>query len=418
MSETYENIKNKIEKELEQLNESGIISTDEKISLSGNLVSYDKKQNYIDVSEPPTSNERSHSLYGKENDYLNKKLINSESGKVYIKTENNLYLKNKEDGEVELINKENIENEDDITWTILGSNSNYVRFANKHGIYLRAYNNLTVKTPVLINGKDDTETNSNLWKLIKKDNVYLLENSFYKNNLLDNTLKISESETDSKRWILESIPLNLNIYYPLITTNYIKDKEKIINTYIKYKNKIIDNKILIIYLDKLKKKAFLLKPNKDNNTTILFQKEKKKYIQIIELLQTDIRKENELINKKFTNNNEYNQLEKNKEEFISNLINVLNKLKANTYKNKNQNYLTINNIKQQYNKSNKSSNNINFINEKSLVMDDNIFIFKKNNHYLKKKKNILFIFIILFCIVLMGFAINIINDIYKLYNNI
>ena len=78
---------------------------------------------------------------------------------------------------------------------------------------------------MIINGKDDTETNTNLWKLIKKDNLFLLESSFYKNNYLDNTLKVSESETDSKRWILESIPLKINIYYPIITKKYLNDKK-------------------------------------------------------------------------------------------------------------------------------------------------------------------------------------------------
>lgn len=441
MSDTYEKIKNTIEKELEQLTNSGILSNNEKVSLSKNLISYDQKQNYFDVSEPPTSNEKSHSLYGREHNYLNKKMLDSESNRVYIKTENNLYLKNKEDGEVELINKENIENDEDIIWTIVGDNTNFVRFSNKNNAYLRVYPNLRIKTPLLLTGEDDTETNSNLWKLQKKDNVYILENSFFKNHKLDNTLKVSEGDSDNKRWILEEVPIKLNINYPIIKDEYEKQKSEIIDTYIQLKYQKQENMILLDYLLLLKDKILdiynkyennnleinnnnNLDTNNNNNLDTnnnsilnvykdpnLIKEFIKDYENKINVLEFSIQNSNETIN------NKLEQLEEKKDIFINDLKIKLNTLKTKTYKNKHNNYALINNIKQQHNKTNKSSNNINFINNKSLIMDNNILVLNQNNIYLQKKKNIIFLFIIIFSIILMGISITILNDIYKLANN-
>jgi hypothetical protein len=423
MSESYEQIKNKIQQELNHLEETGVISKDENVTLSSNLITIEKEQKYIDISEPITTNEKSHSLYGREDNYLNKKMIDTESGNVFIKTENNLYLKSNHDGEVELINKENIETESDITWSIIGLNSNFVRFANKNGAYLRAYSNLTVKTPLLLTGEDDIENNTNLWKLIKKNNVYLLENSFYKNNFLDNTLKISETETNSKRWILESIPLVVNITYDSVIDNYEIEKKEIIDKYILLKNQRIENNIILEYLKILKQKAINISNNNNtnntnntNNNSTNFEKERTNYIETIELLKSNLIKDNKVIDDNFIDNVLEN-LENQKEEFIIKLILELNVLKTSTFTNKNKNHLTKKNIENKYEKSNKSVNNINFIDDKYIVMNDNIFIFKENNDYLTKKKHILFISIICLCIILLGFAVNIINDIYKIAND-
>mgnify|MGYP003981391685 CR=1 FL=1 len=52
MSESYEQIKNKIQQELNHLEETGVISKDENVTLSSNLITIEKEQKYIeDASE-------------------------------------------------------------------------------------------------------------------------------------------------------------------------------------------------------------------------------------------------------------------------------------------------------------------------------------------------------------------------------
>ena len=76
--------------------------------------------------------------------------------------------------------------------------------------------------------------------------------------------------------------------------------KKIIDKYIENKNKLIDNKILTNYLEKLKNKASNLinndtkitssNDNNNNSNANLFNSKKREYIEIIDLLQNNIKK--------------------------------------------------------------------------------------------------------------------------------
>ena len=198
----YENVKSIVEKETNLLNESGLITDEQRKNFNGQFISYDEQKNYIDVDPPPTSNEYSHSLYNRSKNYLNKKILNSPNGQIFIKTQNNLYLEYDDDGQLKLVNIENIEKKDNIIWSFVGANSDHMRFVSKDGAYLRVNSNYSVSIPVLQVNREDTKINSNLWKIIKKDDSYLLESAFYKSYYLDHNLRITEGISEAKKWIL------------------------------------------------------------------------------------------------------------------------------------------------------------------------------------------------------------------------
>ena len=426
---TYENVKSIVDKETKLLNESGIITNEQMKQFNGQFISYDEQKNYVDVDPPPTSNEYSHSLYNKPKNYLNKKLLNSPNGKIFIKTRNNMYLEYDDEGQLKLVNIENIENKDNIVWSFMGGNSDHMRFVSKDGAFLRVNPNYRVSIPVLQTGKDDVKSGSNLWKILKKDDIYLLESAFYKSYYLDHNLGITEGISDAKKWILEPVPIINTVTYEDITSQLMDEKGKHVDKYIKLHNQIEKNNIVMDYLNIIKQKIektyeqFTNSKLKNNNNTLINYKESKsnkniiflinKYVYNIDKIIKKIENKNRNINIEINKIEENKDLENFKESLQKQIFSLESTLSNIEYDN---NYISGNIYKNLDNIENVESN-INYVENKSLILEDNYDILKKNNKYLKRRRYFLIILIVIFGIVLIALSITVINDIYKILNH-
>ena len=426
---TYENVKSIVDKETKLLNESGIITNEQMKQFNGQFISYDEQKNYVDVDPPPTSNEYSHSLYNKPKNYLNKKLLNSPNGKIFIKTRNNMYLEYDDEGQLKLVNIENIENKDNIVWSFMGGNSDHMRFVSKDGAFLRVNPNYRVSIPVLQTGKDDVKSGSNLWKILKKDDIYLLESAFYKSYYLDHNLGITEGISDAKKWILEPVPIINTVTYEDITSQLMDEKGKHVDKYIKLHNQIEKNNIVMDYLNIIKQKIektyeqFTNSKLKNNNNTLINYKESKsnkniiflinKYVYNIDKIIKKIENKNRNINIEINKIEENKDLENFKESLQKQIFSLESTLSNIEYDN---NYISGNIYKNLDNIENAESN-INYVENKSLILEDNYDILKKNNKYLKRRRYFLIILIFIFGVMLIALSITVINDIYKILNH-
>lgn len=423
----YENVKSIVEKETKLLNESGIITNEQKKEFEGQFISYDEQRNYIDVDPPPTSNEYSHSLYNKPINYLNKKLLNSPNGKIFIKTQNNLYLEYDDDGQLKLVNIENIENKDNIVWSFMGGNSDHMRFVSKDGAFLRANNNYNVSIPVLQAGKEDIKTGSNLWKILKKDDTYLLQSAFYKSYYLDHNLRISEGISEAKKWILEPVPVINTVTYVDITKSLMEEKKNNVDNYINLNKQIVANKMIINYLNMIKDKIDNIydeftsrKLKKQNNEVINPKIIDRKNISLLKTKKIDdientifkIENMNKVIEnqiKEIENNDVIKKFETKLEQMVYSYKNTLSNIQYDNNYVSGDIYKNLDNIEN-------VENNLEYVNNKSLVLEDNYDIIKKNNLYLKRRRYFLLVIIVIFGIVLIGVSLSILNDIYKIMN--
>ena len=427
---TYENVKSIVDKETKLLNESGIITNEQVKQFNGQFISYDEQKNYVDVDPPPTSNEYSHSLYNKPKNYLNKKLLNSPNGKIFIKTRNNMYLEYDDEGQLKLVNIENIENKDNIVWSFMGGNSDHMRFVSKDGAFLRVNPNYRASLPILQTGKDDVKSGSNLWKILKKDDTYLLESAFYKSYYLDHNLGITEGISDAKKWILEPVPIINTVTYEDITSQLMDEKRKHVDKYIKLHNQIEKNNIVIDYLNIIKQKIektyeqFTNSKLKNNNNTLINYKESKSNKNIIFLINKYVYNIDKII-KKIENKNrniniEINKIEENKdlENFKESLQKQIFSLESTLSNIEYDNNYIFGNIYKNLDNIENAESNINYVENKSLILEDNYDILKKNNKYLKRRRYFLIILIFIFGVVLIALSITVINDIYKILNYI
>ena len=398
--DTYENVKSIVEKETKLLNDSGIITNEQEKHFNGQFISFDEQKNYVDVDPPPTSNEYSHSLYNRSKNYLNKKLLNSLNGKIFIKTRNNLYLEYDDEGQLKLVNIENIENKDNIVWSFMGGNSDHMRFVTKDGAFLRVNPNYRVSIPVLQVNKEDTKSGSNLWKIIKREDSYLLESTFYKSHFLDHNLNITEGVSEAKKWILEPVPIINTVTYEDITSQLMDEKEEYVDNYIKLRNKLENNrKVLKEKIDNL------FKMYREN-------KLKSKNINDFKIERLKIENENEMLKKKINIIEENEELEKFEGKLQQMIYSLESTLSNIQYDN---NYISGNIYKNLNNIENKE-NNLDYVENKSLILEDNYDIIKKNNNYLKRRRYFLMILLFIFGVVLVSVSITIVNDIYKMLN--
>ena len=421
----YEKVKSIVEKETKLLNESGIITEQQKKDFNGEFVSYNDQKNYIDVDPPPTSNEYSHGIYNRPKNYLNKKLLNSPNGKIFIKTQNNLYLEYDDNGQIKLVNIENIENKDNIIWSFMGGNSDHMRFVSKDGAFIKVNSNYSISIPVLQNNKEDIKSPSNLWKILRKDDSYLIESIFYKSHYLDHNLRITEGISDAKKWILEPVPITNTVTYVDITKELMDEKSTTVDRFINLNNQIKKNIIVINYLTILKDKLAPIynkysnsKLKNTNNTTIRFNGDKNigfiksEYVNNFNRAISKLESINKNLQAEIIKIKETKLLEEFEEKLEDKIISLQETLSNIQYDN---NYISGNIFKNLDNIEN-TENNLNYVQNRALILDDNYDIIKKNNRYLKRRRYFLMMVIFIFGVVLISLAVTIINDIYKILN--
>jgi hypothetical protein len=271
MTDLYSSSKDKVDKIVSNYHSNGIITDEEKKNLSTLFITSDSNQSYYDVGNPQTSNEVSYALYDRESNYLNEPLLSKNTENVYIKTDNNLYLESKEDGQLNLTSFETLENKKNAIWSIINSdNSNFVRITNYQDTFLKVTPRGIVENPQIDNDDNslDIEGIHNSWKLIKLDNEgkFFIESNKYKYKRIEASLpiKVTRGNTEAHKWIIEPIIIqDISINDDEINKLTV-EKIDLIDKYSLIVNKNVETLIFLEILDILRR-SFKQTKNKKNN---------------------------------------------------------------------------------------------------------------------------------------------------------
>ena len=204
---TFEEFSEKLKKLAVHYRNSNLLEDKELQAYSQYLDSGDKATKYTlnnnEVSDNPI---RSYSVYESDSDFLNNKLINiSNTQKVYIKTNNDLYLKSSDDGILSLESNDNLENT--FKWTI-----KIDKIDNKNTNSVQIYDFKEKKIKVAQNKhiqcQKSFSSRFTQWKLKKYNKYFVLESFKYKNYHIDssNISKLVYDIPESSKWII--IPIN------------------------------------------------------------------------------------------------------------------------------------------------------------------------------------------------------------------
>ena len=247
---TFEEFSEKLKQLAVHYRNSNLLEDKELQAYSQYLDSGDKEIkstfNNNKVSDNPI---KSYSVYENDSDFLNNKLINiSNTQKVYIKTNNDLYLKSSDNGLLSLESNDNLDNT--FKWTIKIDNKN----TNSVQIYDLNDKKIKVDQNKHIQCQKSFSSRFTKWKLKKYNKYFALESFKYKNYHIDssNISKLVYDIPESSKWII--IPINQSSIEkkPDIITSDDEKKLKILETNFKSSLEKINNyNLTLSYLEQI-----------------------------------------------------------------------------------------------------------------------------------------------------------------------
>ena len=119
MSQTYQDIKDNTSGWCKNLKNNGIYTEKDYTECLGFFKDLSIGELPPDMDKPKSRLENSFGIYNRDNDYLEKRLVDSKSGLVTIITPNGLSLAANSDGTVYLNPKDSDSNQDDQIWRMV-----------------------------------------------------------------------------------------------------------------------------------------------------------------------------------------------------------------------------------------------------------------------------------------------------------
>ena len=277
--ETYQQTRNKTIKWCRDLLENQIYDRNQYTKCVNSFIDLTGGGHLPEPIEPPqTNNEFSYGLYDKDSDYTTKQIINTETGDVYLKTPNHLYLCANDSGEVRLSNGKDVNDPNQLKWKLM--------FQKDDRYYIQSFYQkfLTVKDNNKIMADIDATDIYSLWKIYKKENYLIIESVKIKDEKLtadNNNIKLTSGISQSQYWNLEgelsdnnSVIQKYDIQNDINKKNYLMEKLK--NKLLDKYTKIVHIKLLIICARELEhtycKIINIIKKNV-NNINDKFQKD-------------------------------------------------------------------------------------------------------------------------------------------------
>lgn len=218
---TYEEIKEMTINWCEKLKEQGVFNQDKYDKCLAGFVDIGVGQLPPDLEPPKKGNEQAFSLYNRKNDYIGKKMFDSPLNKITIYTSNKLFLGSNDNGEIYLINKDNINNQSEVEWTLEERKNNEYALKSVYGSYLSA----GLNRKVMANRKVvDSET---LWIINRTNGKITLKSVNYKDEYLtpSNPVKIMGGVLEIQNWVYKDVPYSENKMYTPFSPNDLHAKK-------------------------------------------------------------------------------------------------------------------------------------------------------------------------------------------------
>ena len=384
----YIEMKNKL---VDEWYDTGIITQDERNELYTTITEIEEPNNFMDIPDPISSNEKSYGLYNRAPNFLSNPFFNKNHNFFNIKSADGRYYIKSHNKNISLMEHIDITdtNKYEIEWNVIRDNTDFIRLANNEGAYL----NIDKDKKIIINnsGKTDMKSQSNLWRLkkLEQENInnptkYYVESVLYPRYRLEFSDKLILSTGFSEK--------NVCVFTPI---------EEDIET--KYgKSEILLGLERELELD-ANKLISLLKSGKYDDISTLLDVEKNLGLTLL--------------------NEEINGLTLNNINNMSQLYGLNNVIKA--YLEKRTSELRTNQFKNarflgQFKKDkegyDKIKEDLSNINNNTTNLEDNIFILNENNSYNTLKfKSIYFVRLCFMVIALLLFLF-ICKNVYKMIN--
>lgn len=283
MSKSYQDIRNKTIKWCDNLLKNGIYDRKQYMDCVNSFVDLSGGGKLPEPIKPPkTNNEYSYSLYGKDSNYTTKQLVDTETGKIYIKTRNDMFLCALENGEIRLSNGKDVTDYKHLEWQLV------YQKGDEYLIQSFFQKFITIKDDNRLMADINTIDMYSVWKIIKKNNYIVFESLKNKGEKItaDNTIKLTSGNAESQLWKIENVLSNnesviqsYNDEFDIAKKNRLMNNLKIKMTR-KYE-KMMEIKMLITCSRELEHKyCYIINKIKDNISNINsdFRKEIGTYI--------------------------------------------------------------------------------------------------------------------------------------------
>tara|TARA_B110001469_G_C9628741_1_gene314191 strand:- start:155 stop:1324 length:1170 start_codon:yes stop_codon:yes gene_type:complete len=383
----YIEMKNKL---IENWYNTGFITLDERNELYITITEIEEPNNFMDIPDPISSNEKSYGLYNRESNFLSNPFFNknhnffnikSIDGRYHIKSQNNI-ISLMEETEISDTNKYEIE------WNVIRDNTDFIRLADSKGAYL----NIDKNKKIIINSNgEDIKSQSNLWKLKKIDTdnsnsptKYYVESVLYPNYRIEFSDKLILSTGISEKNVCVFTPIEEDIETKYGKSEILLELEKELEIYANTYIELLKGKQYI----KVRKKIF--SENNANLTNI------KKDIGNISSTNIEI-----MVNLYGLHNIISYYLEKQSLKLRTN--NFKNARFLGEFKKDKENYTKI-------------KEDLSNINNKSTNLEDNIFILNENNNYNTFKIKAIYFIRLCFIVIVLLLFISICKNVYKMIN--
>lgn len=285
MLKSYQDTRNKTIKWCDSLLKNGIYNRKQYSECVNSFVDLSGGGKLPEPIKPPkTNNEYSYSLYGKDSNYTTKQLVDTETGKIYIKTKNDMFLCPNENGEIRLSNGKDLVNYEHLEWRLVYQKNDEYLIQS----YFQKF--LTIKDDNRLMADIDSMDLYSVWKIIKKDNYIIIESLKNEGERItaDDTIKLTSGNIETQLWKIENVlSNNESIIQTYNDENDISEKTRLMND-LKIKmrkkyEKIMEIKMLIVCARELEHTyCAIINIIKDNVNGINsdFRKELSAYISI------------------------------------------------------------------------------------------------------------------------------------------
>jgi len=382
---------------VEEWYNTGFISLDERNELYITSKEIEEPNDFMDIPDPLTSNEKSYSLYNRDmgSDFLSNNFFKKNNTFFNIKSNDGRYYIKSSNGVIDLIEetymKDNDETATETEWNIIKDNTNFIRLVNNYGSYLDVNRDKNIIIKKLAMGETDIKSDSNLWKMksVDKDNTnnsakYYLESVFFPGFRLEFADKLILNTGISDKNICVFTPVEENIKTRYGKSSILLELE---NQLEKYSNVIIND---------LNNQSFAgilttLEPN--------------------QLTPGHISKLNEYINTITSSN-----IEVNKDVFgLNDIIKGYLERKSSELRTKEyRNSKFLSQFKTDKEKYDNSKEQLTNINNKTTTLEDNIYILNENYSYNSLKYKALYFIRACFIIIVFIFFMSIGKNVYKM----
>lgn len=227
MSKSYQDTRNKTIRWCDNLLRNGIYDREQYKECVNSFVDLSGGGKLPEPIRPPkTNNEYSYSLYGKDSNYTTKQLVDTETGKIYIKTRNNMFLCALENGEIRLSNGKDVIDYEHLEWRLVyQKNDEYL-------IQSHFEKFLTIKDDNRLMADINSMDLYSVWKIIKKDNYIVIESLKNEGERItaDNTIKLTSGNAESQLWKIENVLTNNeSVIQTYNDENDISEKNRLMN---------------------------------------------------------------------------------------------------------------------------------------------------------------------------------------------